>query len=58
VSWLFPDETIRIDFPCLDCGEELSLAIRNGVIEKANPEGICFYIDIPAKDWRTNLPFT
>ena len=58
VSWLFPDETIRIDFPCLDCGEQLTVTIRNGVIEKAIPEGIFFYVDIPAKEWRGNLPLS
>ena len=58
VSWLFPDKSITIDFPCLDCGEKQSVIVRNGTIEKAEPEGIFFYVDIPAKHWRENLPYS
>ncbi len=58
VSWLFPDKSISIDFPCLDCGEKLSVTVRNGTIEKSDTEDIFFYVDIPAKDWRGNLPYS
>jgi len=40
VSWLFPGKKVRIDSPCLDCGEPITIEMRDGIIEKADPEGL------------------
>jgi len=57
ISWLFPGKTVEIDAPCLASGEKLHLAMRDGVIEREEPEGICLYFNIPYRKWRDNLPF-
>jgi Alkylmercury lyase len=56
-TWMFPGKRVAIDAPCLDCGEPLHVEIRDGVIERANPEGIAFYVDLPVKKWYGNIPF-
>ena len=33
----------------------MRLAVRDGVVKKADPEGICGFVDIPFKNWRPNL---
>ncbi|MBI3514269.1 MAG: hypothetical protein HY060_09440 [Proteobacteria bacterium] len=58
MTWMFPGKTVRVDAPCLDCGEPLRVAVRDGVIENEEPRGIWFYIDIPFREWRANLPFS
>jgi len=37
VTWLFPGETVRIDAPCLDCGDSVSVEMRDGKITWADP---------------------
>ena len=56
-SWVFPGKQVSVEAPCLDCGEPIRLAVRNGVVEHEEPRGICFYVDVPAREWRANLPF-
>jgi hypothetical protein len=41
---------------CLDCGEPLSVDVLDGVIQRADPEGIAFYADVSVKKWYSNLP--
>ncbi len=36
----------------------MRLEVRDGAIESAEPGGICGYVDVPAKDWLKNLPYT
>ena len=45
VTWLFPGETIRIDAPCLDCGDPLALEMRDGAITWADPPGIVGHLN-------------
>lgn len=56
-SWVFPGQEVSVEAPCLDCGEPVRVAVRNGVVEREEPRGICFYVDVPAHEWRANLPF-
>jgi hypothetical protein len=58
MTWMFPGRTVRVDAPCLDCGEPLSVAVRDGAITYEEPEGIWFYVDVPFRAWRTDLPFS
>jgi hypothetical protein len=58
ICWLFPGEEIRIDTTCLDCGEPISVAIRDGVIQGQDPPRIYGYVDIPFRDWSQNWPYT
>lgn len=57
ISWLFPGKTVEIEAPCLCCGEMLHVAMRDGVIEREEPAGLCLYFNIPYRRWRDNLPF-
>ncbi|HIB13284.1 MAG TPA: hypothetical protein EYM32_05195 [Dehalococcoidia bacterium] len=43
VCWLFPGETIRVDCPCLDCGEAISVEMRDGEVLSASPDTIVGY---------------
>ena len=37
VTWLFPGETVRIDAPCLDCGDPVTVEMRDGRIVWVDP---------------------
>jgi hypothetical protein len=39
VTWLFPGETVRVDAPCLDCGDPITLEMRDGAITWTDPPG-------------------
>jgi hypothetical protein len=34
------------------------VAVRDGVIERAEPEGIFAFVDIPFRAWRPNLAYS
>src|SRR5258708_23946799 len=40
VTWLFPGATVRIDAPCLDCGESIRVEMRDGRLVTVHPPGI------------------
>src|SRR4029453_5689803 len=31
-TWLFPGQTVRVDAPCLDCGDPVTVEMRDGQI--------------------------
>ena len=39
-TWLFPGETVRIDAPCLDCGDGLTVEMRDGRLTRVDPAGV------------------
>jgi hypothetical protein len=39
-TWLFPGETVRIDAPCLDCGDALTVEMRDGRLTRVDPGGV------------------
>ena len=45
VTWLFPGETVRIDAPCLDCGEGLRVEMRDGRIVGVDPPGVVGHLN-------------
>ena len=57
ISWLFAEKSILVEAPCLDCGDLVCVTVRKGVIEREEPRGIHFYVDVPLREWRANLPF-
>jgi hypothetical protein len=57
VSWLFPGKTVRIDFPCLDCGASLRLEMKDGALAGGQPEGMVGYVPLPFAQWWGRLPF-
>jgi hypothetical protein len=57
MTWMFPGKRVKVNAPCLDCGEPIRVVILDGAIEKADPADIHFYVDLPIKKWYANLPF-
>jgi len=57
MTWMFPGKRVTVNAPCLDCGEPLSVELLDGVIQRAEPRDIAFYVDLPIKKWYGNLPF-
>ncbi|MBM4442348.1 MAG: hypothetical protein FJ027_18185 [Candidatus Rokubacteria bacterium] len=45
VTWLFPGETVRIEAPCLDCGDPLTVEMRDGRILGADPESVVGHLN-------------
>ena len=45
VTWLFPGETVRIDAPCLDCGDPVTLEMRDGKITWVDPPGVVGHLN-------------
>ena len=45
VTWLFPGETIRVDAPCLDCGDPVSLEMRDGAIVGIDPPDVVGHLN-------------
>lgn len=58
VTWVFPGKIVEIASPCLDCGEPLRIAVRDGVIERREPAELVSYVDLPLGQWAKDWPFT
>ena len=56
VSWLFPDREVRIESLCPDCGEPISLAMREGQLLSISPDGVVAHINVPVSKWRGQYP--
>ena len=56
--WAFPGRPVDVAAPCLDCGEPIEVTVRDGRIERAAPVSTCFYVSLPVREWRVNLPYT
>jgi len=45
VTWLFPGETVRIDAPCLDCGDAVTVEMRDGRLTWVDPPGVVGHLN-------------
>jgi len=43
VRWLFPGKTVRVDAPCLDCGEPMVVEMRDEEVSSVQPATIVGY---------------
>ncbi|MCH8224490.1 MAG: hypothetical protein IIC97_01340 [Chloroflexi bacterium] len=43
VRWLFPGKTVRVDALCLDCGEPLSVEMRDEEVLSVQPDTMVGY---------------
>ncbi len=43
IRWLFPGKLVRVDAPCLDCGEAMSIETRDDEILSVSPPTIVGY---------------
>jgi hypothetical protein len=57
VTWLFPGETIRIDAPCLDCGDPVTVEMRDGRIVWVDPPGVIGHLNYGFGPSRGRPPF-
>ncbi len=48
---------VKIEAPCLDCGEPIELEMRDGEILKADPKGIMGYVAVPFWKWFADIPY-
>jgi len=58
ISWLFPGKEIRIDCPCLDCGERINIRMHNGRLLAVDPPTVVGHVSLPAWRWRENWAHT
>ena len=56
VSWLFPGQEVRVDSRCLDCGDPITLRMRDGAILDLVPQTSVVHINIPVSHWRGQYP--
>ena len=42
---------------CLDCGESVSVEVKDGTIEAVDPEGMLGHVSVPFGRWIFNIPF-
>ena len=47
MRWLFPGTEIRIETRCLDCGEPISVRMRDEEILEVNPTTTVGHVNIP-----------
>ena len=57
VTWLFPGETVRVDAPCLDCGDPVSVEMRDGLILWVDPPGVVGHLNYGFGPSRGRPPF-
>ena len=58
LSWLFPGKDVRIDCPCLDCGDAISIRMRDGTLLAVEPPTVVGHVNLPASRWRENWAYT
>jgi len=56
VSWLFPGSQVRMNSLCPDCGEPLSLSMRDGEMLSMEPPTMVAHINVPVAKWRGQYP--
>jgi Alkylmercury lyase len=57
VTWLFPGDVVRIDAPCLDCGEPVRVEMRDGRLLSVDPPGIVGHLNFGFGPSRGRPPF-
>lgn len=49
---------MRIEAPCLDCGESMVVEMKDGELTTVEPDTILAYTSVPFREWFTNLPYS
>ena len=57
VTWLFPGETVRVQAPCLDCGEPIVIEMRDGRLVTVDPPSIVGHLNWGFGPSRGKPPF-
>jgi hypothetical protein len=48
---------VRVDFPCLDCGEALCLEMKDGQVLNEQALGFYAYVSVPFPKWMENIGY-
>jgi hypothetical protein len=54
VTWLFPGTTVRVEAPCLDCGDAMVLEMRDGALLTVDPPEMVGHLNWgfgPSRGW-------
>jgi len=57
VRWLFPGKMVRVDAPCLDCGEPMVVEMKDEKLLSAEPETIVGYTHSAVGGPADNRPY-
>ena len=57
MRWLFPGKTIRIEAPCLDCGEPMVVEMRDEEILVVEPDTMVGYTSAEVGGEASTRPF-
>ena len=57
MRWLFPGKTIRVEAPCLDCGEPMVVEMRDEEILLVEPETMVGYTSAEVGGEASTRPF-
>ncbi len=57
MTWLFPGKTVRVDAPCLDCGEPLAFEMRDGQFLRVEPATMVGHLNHPRIAGKDRLAF-
>lgn len=57
VTWLFLGATVRVDAPCLDCGDPMVVEMRDGELVGVDPPGIVGHLNYGFGPSRGRPPF-
>jgi hypothetical protein len=57
VTWLFPGATVRIEAPCLDCGDPMRIEMRDGELVAVDPPGLVGHLNWGFGPSRGRPPF-
>jgi hypothetical protein len=57
VTWLFPGEAVRVEAPCLDCGEPLVIEMRDGRLLTREPASLVGHLNWGTGPSRGTAPF-
>ena len=52
MRWLFPGQEVKIDTTCLDCGETISIRMKDEAILEIDPPTTVGYMMSPFTKWR------
>ena len=45
VTWLFPGTVVRVEAPCLDCGDSVRIEMQDGRVLSADPPGLVGHLN-------------
>lgn len=57
IRWLFPGQTVRVEAPCLDCGESMVIEMRDEEILLVEPDTLVGYTNAEVGGDAANRPF-